>query len=230
VSGAPRPPTNGSPAEARPPLRLALVDDYEVVLVGLAHMFAAYRDRVEVVEIDAGSPVSTHVDVALFDTFAQREADGPELDVLVANGHADHVVVYTWSFDEQLIEIALRKGASGYLSKTLTASELVVALEQICDGEIVVRRPAAGRRATVGLDWPGRTEGLTDREAEVIALITQGKTNAEIAAITFLSLNTVKGYVRNAFRKLGVRSRTEAAVWGVAHGFHVDAHRVDSWR
>jgi DNA-binding NarL/FixJ family response regulator len=216
--------------DAPTPVRLALVDDYEVVLVGLAHMFDAYRDRVQVVELDAGKPVTTHVDIALFDTFAQREADGPELDVLVANRNADHVVVYTWRFDDHLIEAALGKGASGYLSKTLTAAELVDALERIRDGEVVVSRPGPGRRATVGLDWPGRTEGLTDREAEVIALITQGKTNAEIAEMTYLSLNTVKGYVRNALRKLGARSRTEAAVWGVAHGFHVDDHVIDTWR
>jgi DNA-binding NarL/FixJ family response regulator len=212
------------------PLLLALVDDYEVVLVGLAHMFDHYRDRVQIVELAADEPVETNVDVALFDTFAQHEADGDELSVLVANPHADRVAVYTWNFDQALIDAALAKGACGYLSKTLTAEQLVDALERIRDGEVVVSDHPQRQRATVGLDWPGRSEGLTERESEIIALITQAKTNAEIAELTYLSLNTVKGHVRNAFRKLGVRTRTQAALWGVAHGFEIDHHRIDTWR
>jgi DNA-binding NarL/FixJ family response regulator len=168
----------------RKPLLLALVDDYEVVLIGLAHMFDSYRDRVQVVELAANEPVQTNVDIALFDTFAQHEADGEELPVLLANGHADRVVVYTWNLDQRLVDIALEQGAAGYLSKTLTAEQLVDALERIHDGEIVVSPPSR-HRPTVGLDWPGRVEGLTDREAEIIALITQARTNAEIAAMTY---------------------------------------------
>ncbi|MEJ7721437.1 MAG: response regulator transcription factor [Ilumatobacteraceae bacterium] len=129
------------------------------------------------------------------------------------------MVIYTWSFQRRLIDIALKKGLSGYLAKSLPAGELVDALERIRSGEIVVS-PAIGRfRATVGLDWPGRTEGLTDREAEIIALITHGDSNAEIAELTFLSMNTVKTYIRNAYRKMGVASRTQAVIWGIEHGF-----------
>ena len=70
-----------------------------------------------------------------------------------------------------------------------------------------------------GLDWPGRHEGLTDREAEILALITQGKSNAEVAALTFLSPNTVKSYIRTIYRKINAGSRTQAVLWGVKHGF-----------
>jgi DNA-binding NarL/FixJ family response regulator len=212
------------------PIRLALVDDYEVVLVGVAHLFDDYRDRIHVVELDAGEPVTTDVDIALFDTFAQHEADSGDIEVLVANRHAARVAVYTWNFAPHLVDAALRQGASGYLSKTLTAAELVDALERIHAGEVVVSAPPPRRHPSSELEWPGRSEGLTARESEILALVTQARTNAEIAEMTYLSVNTVKGYVQNVFRKIGVRTRTEAALWGIAHGFAVDGHRIDTWR
>lgn len=212
----------------RVPIRLALIDDYEVVLIGVAHMFDEYRERVEVVELVIGEPVGVDVDIALFDTFAQREADGNDVGAIVASGHADKVAVYTWSFDPRLVDSALRQGARGYLSKTLPAAELVSALERIHAGEVVVS-DSPRSRPTVGLDWPGRTEGLSDREAEILALVTQAKSNREIAEMTYLSINTIKSYLRSLFQKIGVRTRTEAALWGVEHGFAVENHRVDDW-
>jgi len=211
-------------------MRLALVDDYEVVLVGLAHMFDQYCDRVEIVQIAADAPVTVDVDIALYDTFAQGEADRDDLSVLIANPHARRVVVYTWSFHPSLVEIALDKGACGYLSKTLPAAQLVEALEAIHEGAVVVSEQPGSARATVGLDWPGRSEGLSDREAEIIALITQGKSNAEIAALTFLSINSIKTYIRTGYRKIGVSSRTQAVLWGIEHGFQQQHHAMESWR
>ena len=81
-----------------------------------------------------------------------------------------------------------------------------------------VRRSSARfRRAcsAVGLDWPGRGEGLSDRASEILALITQGKSNAEVAAQTYLSPNTVKSYIRTIYRKIEVGSRTQAVLWDV---------------
>ena len=117
--------------EPTTPISVALVDDYDVVLIGVAHMFDHYRDRIVVAEIDANRPVAEDVDIVLYDSFAQPEADHDEIKVLVDNPRARRVVVYTWNFHPDLIDSAMRKGASGYLSKTLTASELVAALETI---------------------------------------------------------------------------------------------------
>jgi len=97
-------------------------------------------------------------------------------------------------------------------------------------GEVVVSNPAPRARSTPGLEWPGSQEGLTDREAEVLALITQGRSNAEVAALTYLSPNTVKSYIRTIYRKIDVASRTQAVLWGVAHGFTPDQNRIASWR
>jgi DNA-binding NarL/FixJ family response regulator len=211
-------------------LCVALVDDYDVVVIGLAHLFDPYADRIVVAELDTNTAITDDVDVALYDSFAQPEADSDEIAVLVDNPHARHVAVYTWNFAPTLIETALHKGAHGYLSKTLPARDLVTAIESIAAGEVIVSDPPSRSRTAPGLDWPGRTEGLTDREAEVIALITQGRTNAEIAALMYLSINTIKSYIRSAYRKIDVTTRPHAILWGVHHGFTPDHHRIDHWR
>ena len=213
-----------------PPITVALVDDYDVVLAGLARMLDGYRDRVVVAEIDANEAVVDVVDIALYDSFAQPESDHDEVAALVANPRARRVVVYTWSFHPELVERARRLGVHGYLSKTLPARDLVAALEAVHAGEIVVSDPPSRPGSGVGLDWPGRGEGLTDRESEILALITQGMSNAEVARLTFLSPNTVKSYIRTIYRKIKVSSRTQAVLWGVHHGFAPDHHRIEHWR
>jgi DNA-binding NarL/FixJ family response regulator len=211
-------------------LLIALIDDYDVVLTGVASMLEPYRDRVVVAEIDANEPLVDTVDIALYDSFAQPEADHEEIGVLVANPRARRVVVYTWNFHPDLIDSARRQGAHGYLSKTLPARDLVAALEAVHGGQTVISDPPGRNRASVGLDWPGRREGLTDREAEILALITQGKSNADVAALTFLSPNTVKSYIRTIYRKINVASRTQAVLWGITNGFSPDHNRIDHWR
>jgi DNA-binding NarL/FixJ family response regulator len=217
-------------ADGRPePITVALVDDYDVVLAGVARILAPYQDRVVVVETDTNRPVAQDVDLVLYDSFAQPEAGGEDLGEVIANRHTGKLVIYTWNFAATLVETALARGASGYLSKTLPARELVDALEAVHAGEIVVSAPPRSR-VMAGLDWPGRGEGLTEREAEVLALITQGRSNAEIAEVTFLSPNTVKSYIRGLYRKIDVSSRSQAVLWGVRHGFTPDTHRIQSWR
>jgi DNA-binding NarL/FixJ family response regulator len=211
------------------PLTVALVDDYDVVLAGLAHMFDHYRHRVVVAEIDANFDLKDTVDIVLYDSFAQPESDHDEIAALVRSPRASHVVVYTWNFHPDLVAQALEQGVRGYLSKSLTARDLVAALEAVRDGEVVVSDPPRRAGNAPGIEWPGRHEGITDREAEVLALITQGKSNAEVAALTYLSPNTVKLYIRNVYAKIGATSRTQAVLWGVSHGFTPDHHRIDHW-
>jgi DNA-binding NarL/FixJ family response regulator len=211
-------------------IRIALVNDYEVVVAGVAHLLDRYRDRVVVTEIDLTEPVAEDVDIALYDNFAQGEADHDDIEALIASPQAQRVVVYTWNFDEHLVQAALTKGTDGYLSKALPASDLVDALERVHGGEVVVSEAPNRGRLSVGQDWPGRSEGLTERESEILALITQGRTNSEIGAITYLSINSIKTHIRSAYRKIGATSRTQAVLWGIEHGFRTDHRRVDHWR
>jgi DNA-binding NarL/FixJ family response regulator len=212
------------------PITVALVDDYDVVVKGVANMLGPYSDRVVIAELDSTMPVKDEVDIVLYDSFAQPESDHEEIKTLVANPRAHRVVVYTWNFHPDLVDSARQQGAEGYLSKTLPARDLVAALEAVHAGEVVISDSSTRARTAPGLDWPGRGEGLSEREAEILALITQGMSNADVARLTYLSPNTVKSYIRTIYRKVGVASRTQAVLWGVNHGFTPDHRRIEHWR
>ena len=215
---------------AQRPITVALVDDYDVVLVGVANIIDRYRDRVIVAEIDSNSSLHDVVDIVLYDCFAQPESDHENISVLLENPRAHRVVVYTWNFHPALVDSARRLGVHGYLSKALPARELIAALEAVHAGEVVYSEDPGRSGGVNGLDWPGRSEGLSERESEILALITQGMSNADVASHTFLTPNTVKSYIRTLYRKIGVSSRTQAVLWGIDHGFTPDHHRIDHWR
>jgi DNA-binding NarL/FixJ family response regulator len=204
-------------------LRLAIVDDYPVVVAGVASFLAS--ENIDVVETAALMPVITDVDIVLFDTFGQVQGVGIDLEDLVRDSGA-RVVVYSWNLEPSMIRQAMAGGASGYLSKVLTGSEVVAALERVMAGEVVVITGEYETSVGGAGDWPGRSSGLSPREAEVLALVTQGLTNQEIADRVFLSTNTVKTYIRSAYRKIGVQRRPQAIVWGMANGFEPNALRT----
>jgi len=205
------------------PLRLAIVDDYAVVIAGVAAFLA--DERIDVVETDASLPVVSDIDVVLYDTFGQVQGDGLDLQDFVRDSGAK-VVIYSWNVERGLIERAIAGGARGYLSKALTGAEIVTALHRVMRGEVVVL-PGDHETSVGGEgDWPGRAFGLSPRESEVLALITQGLTNQEIADRAYLSINSVKTYIRAAYRKAGVTRRSQAVRWGMQHGFRPDTVRT----
>ncbi len=177
------------------------------------------------VETTAGLPVSTDVDVVLYDTFGQVHGQGVDLTDFVRDSGAK-VVIYSWNLRPDLIQRAIAEGASGYLSKVLTGPAIVDALERIVAGEIVILTGGHGTSVGGAGDWPGRSAGLSPREAEVIALIARGLSNQEIAERAHVTMNSIKSYVRSAYRKIGVESRTQAVLWALANGFHPDFART----
>ena len=207
------------------PLRVAIVNDYDLVVAGVAAMLAPHHERIAVVELDSNLPVVSDVDVILYDTFGQVQGDGVDLEDLV-HGSGARVVIFSWNTQPDLVERAIRKGAAGYLSKELSSEEVVGALEAVHEGKIVVPQPSRAPNHEAKGDWPGREVGLTAREAEVLALITQGFSNQEIAERSYLSINSVKTYIRTAYRKIGVTRRAQAVVWGMKHGFEPTPLRV----
>ena len=208
-----------------PAVRIAIANDYEIVVAGVAAMLEQFRDRVEVVELDANRQVASDVDVVLYDTFAQAQGSGIDLEHLL-DGSGAKVAVFTWNLQPELVEQAIRRGCSGYLSKALTAEEVVKSIEAIHAGDTVVETQLPVESDLDAGDWPGRTYGLTQRESEVLALITQGLTNQEIADRAYLSINSVKTYIRTAYRKIGVERRSQAVSWGMQHGFSPDFART----
>jgi NarL family two-component system response regulator LiaR len=205
-------------------LRLAIVNDYDVVVAGIVTMLAGYRDRVEIIELDTRMPVLRDVDIVLFDTFALTSR-GMAMSDLVRPG-GPKVVVFTWSADPHAIATFVDQGAAGYLSKALPSADLVKALEDIHAGALITTPSDETALGHGSGDWPGRESGLSPREAEVLALIAHGLTNEEIAKTIYLSINSVKTYIRMAYRKIGVRSRSQAVLWALQNGFTAEPSRT----
>jgi len=204
------------------PIRLALSNDYQVVIAGLAAMLAEHSDRVEIVSTTTAKRISDAADVILFDTFG-RLADGDDkLRQIIAENDAK-VVVYSW--DNYPVEVAQQHGAAGYIHKGLSPDQLVEALVAIHDGELRESEPAPS-----GVDeeqtmpaWPGQDAGLSPRESEILGFIAQGLTNEDISRRAYLSINTVKTYIRTAYRKMGVSSRAQAVGWALRNGFDIQS-------
>ena len=193
------------------PVTVALVNDYEIIVQGLAAMLAPFADRARVVDMNVGTEPHTHADVALFDTFAGRRHAIDRAHAMVRAGHVDHVLLYTWDAPPEFLALAEDAGVSGVLLKAHDGAELVELIERVAGGERIgldsVRR---GRQARA-------PNTLSTREQEVLAMIAFGMSNVEIGRELFLSVDTVKTYVRRLYAKLGVKNRVQAAQCAAGH-------------
>lgn len=215
---------------------VGVIDDYDVIVQGVAALLGAHQDIVRVVDCSNRGGPQERVDVALLDCFALPDHGAEMIRLAAVHRNVGKVAVYTWASSQELIDAAFGYGASGYLSKGLSGRQLAEALVAVHKGELVVltgdRRPGARPAEPAphaGRRWPGQEAGLTERESEVLALITQGQRTADIASALFLSVNSIKTHTRNVFRKIGVSTRTEAALWGVDHGFRPDRSSPADW-
>ena len=193
------------------PVRVTVADECDLVTQGLAALLGAH-DELTLVPPAPGGGLATFVDVTLHDSFAHVPLDEARLDRLVHRPSGGRLVVYTWNLQQGLVDAALAHGVAGCLSKFLPAAELADALVRIANGETVVR----------GVSTEGSSEveraALTPREAEVVGLIASGLSNHEIACTTGLSINSVKSYIRGAYRKIHVTTRSQAVLWALRHG------------
>ena len=203
------------------PLRIAIVNDYEIIVRGLDAMLEPFSDRIEVVELEVGGTPSHDVDIALFDTFAGRRDAIGRASRMVQERHARHVVLYTWDASDAFLAAAHDAEVSAVMLKSLAGAELVDALERVARGEYV-----ASDSVSTGSELLGH-EPLSHREREVLAMLALGYRNAEIADELFLSVDTVKTYVRRVFQKLGVNNRTQAALRAVDYGLAPPQTRLD---
>ena len=192
-------------------ITVAIVNDYEIVVRGVQAMLAPYGHRVEVVELETVDLPDVRADVALFDTFAGRRHTLTRAADMVRDGSAKHVVLYTWDAAPDFVRAARDVGASGVVLKTRSADHLVDSIERIVAGEHV------GFDADSMNGGQSRFVELSDRESEVLALIARGLTNAQIADELYLSVETVKTYVKRLYAKLDVHNRAQAAVAASTH-------------
>ncbi len=197
--------------EARVPkrIRIALVNDYEIVLRGLEAMLRPFSDRIEVVELDVEHNPNQMVDVALFDTYGHPRLGLDRVSNLAHDPRVGAVAVYTWSFTRERFDAARAAGARGVLAKSMTAETLVDAIQQIAHDEEFF---SAHFGRLVRQPWPGHDLGLTIRESEVALFLAQGLRNRDIASALWVSENTVKTHLKSIFQKTSVSSRAEAIV------------------
>ncbi|MCW2772515.1 MAG: regulatory protein LuxR [Nocardioides sp.] len=173
----------------------------EVLGKGLVAMLAEHPGRSVIVD-------AHDADVVLYDVLGLHRSDGTDLDELLGRD-TGVVVAISRDLRPDLRARALARGAHGWVSMSARSDELIDAVEAAAWGA-----PLPGPEDPLGRDM-----GLTDREVEVLSLVTQGLSNNEIAVRLFLSINSVKSYIRSAYAKIGVRSRTQAVAWCLLHGF-----------
>lgn len=200
---------------------LAVVDESPLLVAGLRAVLESYAERVRFVAVEACSPVPEGVDVVLHDPSANTGAR-PFRSQPLGGTRRPRLAVFSWGSDASRVGAALAADADGQLSKTVSPEELVDAVERLHGGErvgLLDAQPAP----RVMERRPGAEHGLSPRESEVLIWICQGVSNAEIAKRVFVSVNTVKTYVRSAYRKIGVTTRPQAVIWGMANGFGASA-------
>jgi DNA-binding NarL/FixJ family response regulator len=216
------------------PIRVVLADDQRVVREGLATLLGLIGG-IEVVGTAADGhealalAIKLHPDVVLMDLRMPR-CDGIEATRLLREHDAGiKVLVLTTYADDRSVIDALRAGARGYLTKDAGAAEIREALQRVTSGQPAID-PAVQQHLvdaiTAGGAGPGGEpapapkfpDGLTAREAEVLCLIAEGLSNAEIASRLMVSETTVKSHVNHVFAKIGVRARAQAVTYAYRHG------------
>lgn len=207
------------------PIRVMIVDDHEIVREGLQILLA------EEVEFDvvgtAGDGVTAltlaeqlHPDVILMD-LVMPDVDGIEATRRILNADpAARVLILTTFAEDQRVRDAIHAGAIGYLLKDVLKADLLRALRDTAAGRASLHPEAQQHlmRQVIESKTPPLHASLTKREADILRLIADGRSNKEIALALFLTEGTVKGYVSTIFDKLGVADRTQAALYAVKHG------------
>lgn len=201
------------------PIAVILVDDHHMVREGLQAFLSTQTD-IDVVGEAGDGPTAIDLaarlrpDVALVDLIL-GETDGVETTRQIKHASPGTQVIVLTSFDDQhWVVPALRAGALSYVLKDLGAAELSDVIRRAHAHESVLHPRVAGHVVGRLHDNAPDTviSGLTDREREVLRMIGNGKTNAQIAADLVISEKTVKGHVGNILAKLDLNDRTQAAV------------------
>jgi len=207
------------------PIRVMLVDDHGVVRRGLRTFFDLVPDIEVVGGAENGLLAITEAarlkpDVILMDLL-MPVLDGLGAIAAIKKAQPEVEIVAVTSFiEEEKVTAALEAGASGYLLKDAEAEEVATAVRAAHAGEVHLD-PAVARLLTQRMrekrTAPAPTEPLTEREREVLALVGQGASNKEIATALFITERTARTHVSNILCKLGLASRTHAALWAVDH-------------
>ncbi|MGM0840501.1 MAG: response regulator [Bacillota bacterium] len=205
-------------------IKVVFVDDHEMVRIGVSSYLSAQADIDVVGEASDGKEgvqlaLELRPDIILMD-LVMKEMDGIQATKEIIQEWPDAKIIIVTSFlDDDKVYPALEAGAVSYMLKTSKASEIAEAVRKTYNGQSILEPEVTGKMMTrmrqKTVSHPH--EDLTNRELEILLLMTQGKTNQEIADELFIALKTVKTHVSNILSKLGVQDRTQAVIYAFKH-------------
>ncbi len=223
-------PFAGGPPTPEERIQVYLVDDHAVVRRGMRAYLEMLDDMEVVGEARTGEAAVEELgrmagagrppDVVMMDVLMPG-MDGITATAMIRERHPEIEVVALTSFVAQdRVHAVLAAGATGYILKDADADEVAAAIRAVHRGEVHLA-PAAARELAKALRPPGSGPGpepLTDREREVLALVAKGASNQEIGRALSISERTARTHVSNILTKVGLRSRTQAAIWAIREG------------
>lgn len=210
------------------PLRILIADDHAVVRAGLRALLEQQPDFTVVGEAESGidavrQAVTHRPDVVVMDIRMPGGLSGIEACEQIGEKVPETKVIMLTSYaEDEMLFSAIRAGASGYILKQIGSDDLVKALEAVSRGEALLDPAVTQRvfqevRRAVKEEEASAFQHLSQQEKHVLLLVSEGKTNREIAKQLFLGEGTVRNYVSSILSKLGVNNRAEAAAYAVEH-------------
>lgn len=204
-------------------IRLMIVDDHEVVRLGMRAAFELEADIHIVGEARNGAEAIAKVSVldpqVILMDVRMDKMDGIEACREIKSRHPQIAILMITSFtDDEAMTASILAGASGYLLKNVSRAELLKAIRAVAAGQSLLD-PHARQQVITRMTTYGKTSGdeLTEREREVLALIARGYTNKQIAETLYVSEKTARNHVSHILEKLGLARRSEAAAYAVEH-------------
>ncbi len=198
------------------PTRVLVTTDHDIVATGLTTVLEEHP----AIETGLGAVdalLLDGADVVLYDVMGLLDNDGSELDRIVKESDVA-VLAVTRDLRPELADVALRKGVDGCVSLDASADELIAAVEAAAWGDLSGADDDGATDFTLNPGHDNDLPHLAPRELEMLELITAGLSNTEIAERLYLSINSVKTYIRGAYRRIEVRTRSQAVVWCLQHG------------
>jgi len=207
--------------------RIVLVDDHEVVRLGLKSLLE-HRENFEVVGEAASAREAVEQvarqrpDIVLMDIRLPGASGIEACEEITTQYPNTRVIMLTSYAEDEMLFSAIRAGASGYVLKQIAGEDLIKAIEAVGKGEALLDPAVTQRvfqevRRAVKEEEASAFANLSQQERHVLMLVSEGKTNREIAKALFLGEGTVRNYVSSILSKLGVSNRAEAAAYAVEH-------------
>jgi two-component system response regulator DevR len=207
------------------PIRVYLLDDHEIVRRGIKELLESEGDIVVVGESGLAQDAARRIpalrpDVAILDG---RLPDGTGVDVCREVRSRDPriaALILTSYDDDEALFSAIMAGAAGYILKQVRGNDLIDTVRRVAAGQSMLDPAVTSQvleRLRRGPEVDPAMESLTQQEQRILALIGEGKTNRQIAEVMFLAEKTVKNYTSSLYAKLGLESRTQAAIFATKH-------------